>query len=110
MNESLDDAYAIALEEIAPGITAQADQVAIAGDSTVDKILRALPTVVMADTQRRLLNIQIDRAKKGLAPLDVSQYGMGVNVGLSPQTIQMLMFGGAALIAVYWFSRKNSRG
>ena len=106
MNDSLDEAYSIALEEIAPGITAQADQVAIAGDSTVDKILRALPTVVMADTQRRLLNIQIDRARKGLAPLDVSQYGMGVNVGLSPGTIQMIMFGGAALLGVYLLSRR----
>ena len=71
------------VEQIAPGILDQANKVAAAGDSWIDAITKALPTVVMADSQRRLLNVQIDRANKGLPPLDVSQYGLYIQAILN---------------------------
>lgn len=71
---------------------------------SAQKIATAL---VMTDQQRRLLNVQIDRASKGLPPLDLTNYtGVGVRVGLSPQTQTLLIYGGLALLAVLLLRRK----
>lgn len=61
------------------------------------------------DQQRRLQEINITRAQQGLPPLDASAYGYGVNVGLSPQTRQLLMYGGIAL-AGYLVLKEMRRG
>ncbi len=65
-------------------------------------------TLVMANYQREMLNAQLDRAKAGLPPLNASQYGLGVNVGLSPDTQKLLLYGALAIggIALYAASRR----
>jgi len=77
-------------------------------ESYFDSMLRVANSLILADSQRRLLAVQLERAKNGQPPLNSSQYGLGVSVGLSPDIQKMLMFGGAALLGLYFFS--NSRG
>jgi hypothetical protein len=54
--------------------------------------------------QLEYAKINMDRARQGLPPLNPSQYGLGVNVGLSTQTILLI---GAALFGVVLLSRKH---
>jgi len=71
---------------------------------TAQKLMTAL---LMTDQQRKLLNVQIDRAQKGLPPLDLTNYtGVGVRVGIAPQTQQLLIYGGLALLAVLLLRRR----
>ena len=59
----------------------------------------------MANQQRQLMQINVDRAKRGEPPLDIAQYsGVGVNVGLSPQTQALVTYGGIALLAFLVFN------
>jgi hypothetical protein len=53
---------------------------------TLDNLLRAGQAYLTLEQQRNLQAVNLQRAAQGLAPLDVSQYGMGVNVGLSQET------------------------
>jgi len=93
--------YVSAVEQIAPGITQSANLVAWPGESFVDSLSRVVTTLTMADAQRQLLKVQLQRASQGLPPLNSSQYGLGanVNVGVSPEVQTLLKWGGAALLA-----------
>jgi hypothetical protein len=52
------------------------------------------------------MQLNIARAEKGLPPIDIASYsGIGVNVGLSPATRNLLIYGGIALIAVLFLTR-----
>jgi hypothetical protein len=56
--------------------------------------------------QKKVLDMQLQRAQTGLPPLDLNmeQYGLTgpqVSVGLSPQTRTMLIYGGIGLAAVF---------
>ena len=58
----------------------------------------------------QLNQINVERAKLGLPPIDTSAYtGMGVRVGLAPQTQQLLVYGGLALLAVMVFNTLAKR-
>jgi hypothetical protein len=91
-------------EAAAPGIMDKAASMAREGESIVESVARAASTIAMADSQRRLLNVQLERARAGKPPLDSSQYGLGVSVGLSPQTVLLI---GAALVAVVLLARRR---
>ncbi len=83
-----------------------------AAQSTADKvkdIVLALSqgylTVQQMNAQKKVLDLQLSRAKQGLPPLslDMSQYGLTgpqVSVGLSSDTRTMLLYGGLGLAAV----------
>lgn len=57
------------------------------------------------DTQKKVLDMQLQRAQQGLAPLDINPatYGLQptVGVGVSNDTKQLLIWGGVGLAAVY---------
>ena len=95
------------LDSISPNLSNTVTQNAEVGEPwyvTAQKLMTAL---VMTDQQRRLLNVQIDRAQKGLPPLDLTNYtGVGVRVGIAPQTQQLLIYGGLALLAVLLLRRR----
>jgi hypothetical protein len=58
----------------------------------------------------QLNQINVERAKMGLPPIDTSQYtGVGVRVGLSPQTQQLIIYGGLALLGVLVFQSVMKR-
>lgn len=66
-----------------------------------DRISR---TLVLSQQQRDLLKINLERARAGQEPLDVSAYtGIGVNVGLSQGTQSLVTYAllGAAAIAIF---------
>ncbi len=71
---SLENQFASQANILAPGIVGFAEQISVAGESIIDAIARAMGTVQMAQAQRELLSVQIERAKLGLPPLDVSNY------------------------------------
>lgn len=96
--------WAAIVEDTAPGILQQTDRIAVPGEDWVSAATRALSTVAMADYQRRLLNVQLDRARQGLPPLNAQAYGLGVNLGISPQ---VLMLGAAALLVLYLAMRRR---
>lgn len=98
-----------AFEQAAPGVLQTAEANKFPGESTLDAIGRLLPQLALAANQRELLKIQLERAQRGQPPLDASNYGLGVNVGLSPDTQKMLLIGAAGLAAVLLLPRLLGR-
>lgn len=59
---------------------------------------------------QQLNQINVARARQGLPPIDTSRYtGTAVNVGLTPQTQQLIMYGGLALLAVLLINNLTKR-
>lgn len=100
-----EEARAYGVDTIAPGLLDVAGQIAVQGENWIAAISRAMGQVAMADYQRRLLNVQLERARQGLPPLDASQYGVGVTVGAAPQ-LNLLLLGGLALVAILVLRRR----
>lgn len=73
------------------------------GEDYISALARVVNTYVLADSQRKLLNVQLDRARQGLPPLDSSQYGLGANVsvGFSPDTLKLVGYGALGLLALF---------
>jgi len=90
-----------ALESIAPGIVKLAKQAQTPNESVANTLIRIMPNIGLGVQQLQLMWINVDRAKKGLPPVDVAQYaGAGVNVGLNPGTQQLVTYAGLALIGL----------
>jgi len=49
------------------------------------------------DMQKEVLDINLERAKQNLPPLDLSRYGAGINVGISAGTQNMILLAVAIL-------------
>lgn len=104
-----DAAYAEALETVAPNITQTIAQQQTGGESWMDTLQRTLPALAATYQQQQILNIQLTRAKQGLPPLDPSQYGVGVSVGISPELKNMLLIGGLGIAALFLMGRSARR-
>ncbi len=102
------------------GITGTAADAAVSSDnvgptdpSIIDKVKEILMGVSQAyltneqmQAQKKVLDMQLQRAQAGLPPLDINmqQYGLtgpSVGVAIAPDTMRMLGWGAAALAAVY---------
>ena len=102
----LADDLAPVLEQIAPGVNQAIADNSQNGESWTDTLKRVLPSLTMGVQQFQLMQLNIERAKQGLPPIDIASYsGVGVNVGLSPDTQKLIMWGGAALLAVLLLRR-----
>jgi hypothetical protein len=92
----------------------------LAGDGTVAPassatIQKVIDTIVSAGSailplvqQQKILKLQLERAKQGLAPLDVGQYvdpNQGLNVGLNPATQKTMLWLGGGALAAFALSR-----
>lgn len=85
-------------EDTRLGVPAEASQGG--ASSWVDLVGKGLTAV----QTYQLNQINVERAKLGLPPIDTSAYtGVGVRVGLAPQTQQLIIYGGLALLAVMVF-------
>lgn len=67
---------------------------------------QALLTKSQLDSQQKILDLQLDRAKSGLPPLDIDPQTFGiagpqVTVGIAPDTKKMLMIGGGLFIVAF---------
>jgi hypothetical protein len=62
--------------------------------SWLDKLIGAaqqiLPAYLQYEQQREVLDIQLERARAGLPPLETGQYAPSVQVGLDPETVRRL--------------------
>jgi hypothetical protein len=89
-------------------------------NSLMDKAPTLLKDMALAaktgDIQSKLLDVNIQRARQGLPPLDASAYSPSMNVGVAPATMKKLQQGGvmvglgfAALAALLIGSRRSAR-
>lgn len=97
-------------DAVIPGFTAQVSGNQSGGESWLDTAQRLIQTGLATWQQKQIMQINIDRAKQGLAPISGADAGLQVGVGLSDQTRTMLwvLGGGAlALLAVMALSRRR---
>ncbi len=92
--------YASSFDVIAPGFSAAIEGEQAQSESWIDAAARLIPILVVSDQQRKLLEIQTDRARQGLPPLQAADYAPGVRVGLTDDTTKLVLAGIAALAAV----------
>jgi hypothetical protein len=100
--------YDKVLNEVAPGIVQKIKETQPEGESWIDTLTKLVPALTMTAQQYQLMQLNIERAKKGLPPVDIASYsGIGVNVGLSESTKNLLLYGGVALVAVFLLTRSK---
>ena len=98
--------YKVALEDAAPGITTAIDQAQKPGEAWTDTLVRILPNLTMGVQQLQLMQINVDRARKGLPPVDAQAYsGAYVNVGLDPNTQRLVTYAGLGILALFLLNR-----
>ena len=94
--------FKVALDEAAPGITTKVAQAQMPGENWTDTLVRILPNLTMGVQQIQLMQINTDRARKGLPPLDARAYsGAYVNVGLDPNTQRLVTYAGLAILGLF---------
>jgi len=57
------------------------------------------------ETAQKCLDLNLIRAQQGQPPIDCSQYGAGVQVGITPQVQQTVLIAVGVLAAVYLLPR-----
>mgnify|MGYP001003535001 CR=1 FL=1 len=93
--------YGTSFDDIAPGINQRVQETAVAGEDYLTTLQRILSSLALTYQQQQLMALNIERARRGQPPVDIAQYsGIGVNVGLSTGTQQLVMYGGIALLAL----------
>lgn len=98
----MDVTTADAINSIAPNATEVIAQNQTPGEPWYETAQKILTGLVMTNQQRELMQLNIERARQGLPPIDINRYtGVGVNVGLSQGTQQLVLYlalGAGALI------------
>lgn len=78
-------------------------------------IQTAVPAYLQYKQQREFQKLNIERARQGLPPISVEEYramtppAATVEVGMSPQTRNMLLLGGLGLGALLLFTMKRGK-
>jgi len=99
---NISSTYKVALEDAAPGVTTAIDQAQKPGEAWTDTLVRILPNLTMGVQQLQLMQINVDRARKGLPPVDAQAYsGAYVNVGLDPNTQRLVTYAGLGILALF---------
>ena len=99
---NISDTFKIALEDAAPGVTTAVAQAQKPGEAWTDTLVRILPNLTMGVQQLQLMQINVDRARKGLPPVDAQAYsGAYVNVGLDPNTQKLVTYAGLGILALF---------
>jgi hypothetical protein len=74
----------------------------------VSTVTQAGAAILPLVQQQKILNLQLQRAKQGLPPLDVGAYidpNQGLNVGLNPATQRTLLWLGGGLFGAWVLTR-----
>lgn len=100
-----DQQYTSALEFVAPSITTKIEEQRADDESWADTLQRILPFITATYQQKKILEIQAERAKQGLPPLDQSQFGVGVNVGVSDDA-KWLGYAAIGVVALLLLKRR----
>ena len=97
-----------ASDTIAPGFNDKVAAAAAPGEDWLTTAQRIMTAVTMTYQQQQLMSLNIERAKQGLPPLDIAQYtGVGVNVGLSPATQQLVLVLGLGRVGILFLGRRR---
>jgi hypothetical protein len=95
------EAFKRVFEQAGPGSVAAIDEAATPGEKWTNTFTRIATSLGLGVQQYQLMNLNVQRARQGLPPIDVAQYaGAGVNVGLSAGTQQLVTYAGLALIGL----------
>ena len=81
-------------------------------DKSIDALQKLLPSYYQYSAQKQLIDLNIERAKQGMAPVDSGSLAPTVKVGVSSDIQRMLTFGlvGAfGLAALSIFTRNKRR-
>lgn len=101
----MDAAQAQAINSFAPDANKIIAENQSPGEPWYETAQKILTGLVMSNQQNELMRLNIERAKKGLPPVDINAYtGVGVNVGLSQGTQQLVTY---ALLGVGAFLLLN---
>lgn len=104
------DEQAQAINSIAPNATSVIAQNQSPGEPWYETAQKILTGLVMTQQQRQLMELNIERARQGLPPIDINRYsGVGVNVGLSAGTQQLVTYallGVGAFLLLNMYTRK----
>jgi hypothetical protein len=94
--------FKVALEGAAPGVTTAIAQAQNPNENWTETLTRILPQLTMGVQQLQLMQINVDRAKKGLPPVDAQAYsGAYVNVGLDPNTQRLATYAGLVILGLF---------
>jgi hypothetical protein len=94
--------FKVALDGAAPGVTTAIAQAQNPNENWTETLTRILPQLTMGVQQLQLMQINVDRAKKGLPPVDAQAYsGAYVNVGLDPNTQRLVTYAGLGILALF---------
>lgn len=100
IDANISPGWAQSLETLAPNVTTLVEDNRTTGENWYDALARLLPVLASTYQQKQLLQVQVDRARQGLPPLDVTQYAGGVQVGMSPELQRMLLWGGGLALGL----------
>ena len=102
------DEWVRTIENVVPGAgVAAASNSVLTGQDLLSSFRDVLGTVALTIQQKQIIDAQMQRMRAGLPPLDASQYGVGVSVGLSPDVMRALVIGGGVLIVAALLLRKR---
>lgn len=95
----------------------------ISGEMDYSQLINSIPSTLLqlyqagrqADVQSQLIDLNIQRAQRGLSPITLNQVGgaalaspnVGTTLSLSEDTKQLLIYGAAGLAGIYFLSKKK---
>ena len=93
--------YQVVFEQAGPGTVAAILAAQNLGEKWTDTFVKIATNLGLGVQQYQLMNLNVQRARQGLPPIDVATYsGAGVNVGLSAGTQQLVTYAGLALVGL----------
>jgi len=93
--------YQAVFNQAGPGVVEAIKQAQNPGEKWTDTFVKIATNLGMGVQQYQLMNLNVQRARQGLPPIDVASYsGAGVNVGLSAGTQQLVTYAGLALVGL----------
>lgn len=107
--EGMDQQTLDAINSIAPNASKIIADNQAPGENWWETAQKILTGLVMTEQQRSLMQLNIERARQGLPPIDINRYtGVGVNVGLSQGTQQLVTYAlvAAGVLALFGMLRR----
>jgi len=104
------EAFKRVFNEAGPGVVDAINTSAMPGEKWTNTFTRIATSLGLGVQQYQLMNLNVQRARQGLPPIDVATYaGAGVNVGLSAGTQQLVTYAGLALIGLVLLNMATKR-
>lgn len=75
--------------------------------SWLNQVPSWIKDIQVAVNTQKLLDLNLQRAAQGLPPITSAAIAPTLNLGMSPETQQLVMYGGIALLAVLLLSKRK---